>query len=255
IYNVLGHDASTASGQEGDSAWLETHKLRSNRECHVQCLQFYYYHSGHKLDHLNIWIREFQDEWDLSGTLRLMGQITGKPTSYWQLKHVSLNATKHFQVEFEVRKGAGNSSDGFSIDDINLSEIDCPHVTMQINDFENTSLYGTTRYSPRQYSSGGYAYRVGIMQARRSFGLFVQLLSGEYDDTLEWPCPQRQVTFKMLDQNPNIQLQMSKQRSITSDLSTSSNNGKKQRNHHTLYVTFLDLRHTYCTYITFDQPI
>ncbi|XP_068591543.1 meprin A subunit beta-like [Cebidichthys violaceus] len=220
--------ASTASGQEGDSALLETHKMRRNRECHVQCLQFYYYHSGHKSDHLNIWIREFQDEWDLSGTLRLMGQITGPPTSYWQLKHVSLNATKHFQVEFEVRKGTGNSSGGFSIDDINLSEIKYPHVTMQINDFENfwnTSSYKTTLYSPRQYSSGGYAYRVGIVLARQSFGLFVQLLSGEYDDQLEWPCPQRQVTFKMLDQNPNIQLQMSKKRSITSDLSTSSNNG------------------------------
>ncbi|KAK5921867.1 hypothetical protein CgunFtcFv8_019188 [Champsocephalus gunnari] len=216
---------NTASGEEGDSAWLETHKMSLNREHHVQCLQFYYYHSGKMSDHLNIWIREFQDKLDLKGTLRLMGQITGEPTKHWKLHHVSLNATKHFQVEFEVRKGAGSSTGGFSIDDINMSETECPHVILQLDDFEQTlssSKYGTTIYSPRQYSSGGYAYRVGVRLNKTYFGLFVQLLSGENDDRLEWPCPQRQVTFKMLDQNANIQLQMSKQLSITSDLRTSS---------------------------------
>ena len=81
--HILGEDAgyfmhvNTASGEEGDSAWLETHRMSLNREHHVQCLQFYYYHSGKMSDHLNIWIREFQDKLDLKGTLRLMGQITG----------------------------------------------------------------------------------------------------------------------------------------------------------------------------------
>ncbi|KAF7648696.1 hypothetical protein LDENG_00153000, partial [Lucifuga dentata] len=56
--------ARTASGQEGDSAWLETKRMSPTRECHVQCLQFYYYHSGSKSDQLNIWIREYQDERD-----------------------------------------------------------------------------------------------------------------------------------------------------------------------------------------------
>ncbi|KAK5891920.1 hypothetical protein CesoFtcFv8_012349 [Champsocephalus esox] len=216
----------TASGEEGDSAWLETHRMSLNREHHEQCLQFYYYHSGNMSDHLNIWIREFQDELDLKGTLRLMGQIDGEPTNYWKLHHVSLNATKHFQVEFDVRKGTGSSTGGFSIDDINLSEIECPHVTMQLDDFEQTLNYisfGTTIYSPRQYSSGGYAYRVGVLLYNSFFGYFVQLVSGKNDDRLEWPCTERQLTFKMLDQNANIQLQMSKQFSITSDLSTSSN--------------------------------
>ncbi|XP_070767905.1 meprin A subunit beta-like [Enoplosus armatus] len=220
--------ASTTVGEKGDSAWLETKRMTPNRECNVQCLQFYYHHSGDESDELNIWIREFQDEQDFKGTLRLMGQITGPPTSHWQLQHVSLNATKHFQVVFEVRKGAGSSSGGFSIDDINLSEIECPHVTMQINDFENllkTSKFGTTMYSPQQYSRGGYAYRVASVLYKTYFGLFVQLLSGENDDQLEWPCPQRQVTFQMLDQNPNIQLQMSKQRSITTDPSLTSPDG------------------------------
>ncbi|XP_063735159.1 LOW QUALITY PROTEIN: meprin A subunit beta-like [Eleginops maclovinus] len=219
---------STASGQEGDSAWLETHRMSLNRAHHVQCLQFYYYHSGNMSDHLNIWIREFKDELDLKGTPRLMGQITGEPTSHWKLHHVSLDATEHFQVEFQVRKGAGSSTGGFSIDDINLSEIECPHVTLQLDDFEalwSASKYGSNIYSPRQYSSGGYAYRVGVALYNSYFGMFVQLVSGENDDRLEWPCPHRQVTFKMLDQNANIQLQMSKQLSITSDLKTINSDG------------------------------
>uniref|UniRef100_A0A3B4U5I4 Metalloendopeptidase n=1 Tax=Seriola dumerili TaxID=41447 RepID=A0A3B4U5I4_SERDU len=213
--NILGQDAgffmhaSTASGEEGDSAWLETHRMSPSRDCHVQCLQFYYYHSGNESDKLNIWIRELYDY-----------LVSSALNAHWQLQHVSLNAIKHFQVEFEARKGAGSSSGGFSIDDINLSEIECPHVTLQINDFErvlNTSKFGHAIYSPRQYSSRGYAYRVALVLYRTYIGLFVQLLSGKYDDKLEWPCPQRQVTFQMLDQTPNIQLHMSKQKSITTD--------------------------------------
>lgn len=69
--------ASTASGQEGDTAWLESREMTPSRKCSVQCLQFYYYHSGNELDQLNIWIREYRDERDPNGTLRLMGQITG----------------------------------------------------------------------------------------------------------------------------------------------------------------------------------
>ncbi|XP_029360022.1 meprin A subunit beta-like [Echeneis naucrates] len=220
--------ASTVSGEEGDSAWLETPRMSTSRECHVQCLQFYYYHSGNESDMLSIWIREFRDESDFRGTRRPMGQITGSGTSHWQLHHVSLNATKHFQVEFEARKGAGSSSGGFSIDDINLSELECPHVTMQIDNFErllNTSKFGHTIYSPRQYSSGGYAYRMAIVLNRIYFGLYVQLLSGDYDDWLEWPCPHRQVTFQVLDQTPNIQMHMSQERSITSDPNATSSDG------------------------------
>ena len=69
--------ASTASLREGESVWMQTQRTSANRTCHVQCLQFYYYHSGSPSDQLNIWIREFQDQWDSTGELRLMGQITG----------------------------------------------------------------------------------------------------------------------------------------------------------------------------------
>ncbi|XP_072242962.1 meprin A subunit beta-like [Leuresthes tenuis] len=209
---------STASGQEGDSARLETQMMNPKRGCHVQCLQFYYYNSGNESDELNIWIREFQDEQDSNGTLRLMGQITGAITSHWKLQHVSLNATEQFQVVFEVRKGGGNSTGGFSIDDINLSETECPDLTLQFDDFEellNTSALGTTIYSPRQYSKEGYAFRIGTKLFQTYFGLFFQILSGDFDDQLEFPCVQRQITLQILDQNPNIQLQMSTQFSFT----------------------------------------
>ncbi|XP_047454956.1 meprin A subunit beta-like isoform X1 [Mugil cephalus] len=220
--------ASTASGQEGDSAWLETQRMSLNRECPSQCLQFYYYHSGNQSDQLNIWMREFQDEQDSTGTLRLMAQITGTPTSHWQLQHVPLNATKNFQVEFEVRKGPGNSTGGFSIDDINLSETECPHLTMQMDEFEkvlNTTEFSAIKYSRRQYSREGYAYRIATIFYGEFFRMYVQLVSGDYDDQLEWPCPYRQVTVKMLDQNPNIQLQMSKERSLTTDPNWNDGNG------------------------------
>lgn len=154
---------------------------------------------------------------------------SGRRTFHWQLQHVSLNATKHFQVVFEAHKGYGSSSGGYSIDDINLSETECPHFTMQFDEFEkllNNSNRGTNIFSPRLYSRGGYSYGVGITLQKTYFGLFVQLLSGMYDDQLEWPCLHRQATFQMVDQNPNIQRQMSKQRSITSDQSVDSGNGK-----------------------------
>ncbi|KAM4568149.1 meprin A subunit beta-like [Fundulus diaphanus] len=211
---------STASGQEGDTTQLKSDIMRPSRKCNVQCLQFYYFHTGNESDKLNIWIREFQDQQDTTGTLRCMGQLTGPPTSHWKIYHVSLDATKLFQVVFEVQKGAGSSTGGFSIDDINLSETECPHLTWQVDDFEkllNTSDSGTRMYSPRQYSREGYAYRVAVILYQTYFGMFLQLLSGEYDEQLEWPCLQKQITFQLLDQSSNMQLQMSKQMSFTTN--------------------------------------
>ncbi|XP_054902989.1 meprin A subunit beta-like [Poeciliopsis prolifica] len=220
--------ASTSSGQAGDSAWLGTKIMSPKRECKVQCLQFYYFHSGNDSDELNIWIREFQDEHDTRGTLRLMGQITGEPTSHWKLHHVSLNATKNFQVVFEAQKGAGNSRGGFSIDDINLSETECPHVTLQIDDLQRrliTSSFGTPIYSPRQYSKEGYAYRIVVILYKIFIGMYVEMLSGDNDDQLKWPCLQKQITFQMLDQTPNMKMQMSKQWSAVSHESHKLDNG------------------------------
>ncbi|XP_014057058.2 meprin A subunit beta isoform X1 [Salmo salar] len=206
---------STATGKEGDGAKMESVRKTPRRQ--FQCLQLFYYHSGGDQDLLNIWIREYDDN-NPKGTPRLMGQITGPPASYWQLHHVSLNATKTFQVEFEVRKGAGPSTGGVSIDDINLSETECPHHTWQIRDFENVAKNTDTwLFSPRHYSRDGYAYQLMVVLRSSYIGVYARLLSGKYDDQLQWPCPWRQITFLLMDQNPNIQLRMSKQNSISTD--------------------------------------
>ncbi|XP_042565063.1 meprin A subunit beta-like [Clupea harengus] len=211
---------STITGEEWDSARLTTRRMTPGRTCQVQCLQFYYYYSGNETDQLNIWIREFDSEEDTEGTRRLMGQITGSPAEYWQFHHVPLNATKTFQVEFEARKGPGSSSGGFSVDDINLSETECPHQTWQIRNFEevlNTSNYGTILYSPKYYSIDGYGYQILLQLLNTFFGVRVRLVSGDYDDTLEWPLAWRQITARMLDQNPHMQLRLSRERSLTTD--------------------------------------
>lgn len=69
--------ASTVPGKEGDSAWLESKRMSTTRKCHVQCLQFYFYNTGSQSDQLNIWIREFQNEWDKMGSLRLVEKLSG----------------------------------------------------------------------------------------------------------------------------------------------------------------------------------
>ncbi|XP_063054403.1 meprin A subunit beta-like [Engraulis encrasicolus] len=210
---------STVKGNEGDSSRLITRRMTPTRPCQVQCLQFYDYYNGNETDQLNIWIREFDSEDDVEGTRKLIGQVTGLPHHYWKIHHVPLNASKTFQVEFVGHKGSGSSSGGFSVDDINLSETECPHQTLQIQNFEerlSTSGY-TDIESPRYYSTDGYGYQFLISLRGTYFGLYVRLVSGDYDEQLEWPLAWRQFTFLVVDQNPHTQLRMSNQRSITAD--------------------------------------
>ncbi|XP_026140853.1 meprin A subunit beta-like [Carassius auratus] len=207
---------STKARNQGDVSRMESKKMTLKRDCKVQCLQFYYYHSGHESDQLNIWIREYQNEADSRGTLRLMDQIIEPPGNYWKLHHVSLNANKTFQVVFEARKGAGNSSGGFSLDDINISETECPH-TWQIRDFEKILKNNASATSPLYYSSDGYRFQAHLGVYQNYLSIYVRLVSGVYDNQLQWPCPWRQITFQMLDQNPHIQKRMSSEKSFTTD--------------------------------------
>ncbi|XP_067284309.1 meprin A subunit beta-like [Pseudorasbora parva] len=208
---------STEGRNQGDAARLESKTLTPTRDCKVQCLQFYYYHSGNQSDQLNIWIREYQNEADSTGTLRLMDQITETPGNYWKLHHVPLNANKSFQVVFEGRKGAGDSSGGFSLDDINVSETECP-FTWQIRDIEKKMDSGySTLGSPLYYSSDGYRFGAELYVSKNELNMAVYMVSGVNDDKLQWPCPWRQITVQILDQNPHIQKRMSFEQSITTD--------------------------------------
>ncbi|XP_073728825.1 meprin A subunit beta-like [Misgurnus anguillicaudatus] len=205
---------SLVGRNEGDSARLESREMTPTRDCKVQCVQFYYFHSGNVNDQLNIWIREYQDAADSTGTLRLMEQITGTPDYYWRLHHVTLNAYKNFQVVFEARKGAGDSSGGFSLDDINISQTECPKI-WQIRNIEK--LLNTQFTSPLYYSSEGYRYQVFLDNFPSYLSLSFRLISGEFDKQLQWPCAWRQVTLQILDQNPHIQKRMSIEQSFTTD--------------------------------------
>jgi len=133
------------------------------------------------------------------------------PGNYWKLHHVQLNANTSFQVVFEGRKGAGNSSGGFSLDDINVSETECP-FTLQIRDFEKLLKNDSGLFSPQYYSSDGYRFLALLFWSGNSLHMCFYLLSGANDELL-----QRQITVQILDQNPHIQKRMSVEQSITTD--------------------------------------
>ncbi|XP_065483331.1 meprin A subunit beta isoform X2 [Caloenas nicobarica] len=156
-----------------------------------------------------------------------MGECEGSPVSYWQLHHVSLNVTSKFRVVFQGVRGGGLSNGGLSIDDINLSETQCPHHVWHIRNFThllNTSPAGTAGriYSPPFYSSKGYAFQVslylnGSTDNPFNVAMYFHLISGANDDHLQWPCPWQQGTVILLDQHPDIRQRMSNQRSITTN--------------------------------------
>ncbi|KAL2084261.1 hypothetical protein ACEWY4_019779 [Coilia grayii] len=222
---------STSHHSGEESAHMISRRMTPGRSCKVQCLEFFYYHTGNETDQLSIWIREFDGDSDATGTRRLMGQISGSPAYYWQIHHVPLNATKTFQVEFEGRKGAGSSGGGFSVDDINLSETECPHHTWHIRNFSkvlNNSAQSPFLFSPKYYSIDGYRFQIMLQMMEDHFGAYVHLVSGSNDDNLQWPCPWRQVTIQALDQNAHIQRRMSAQISLTTDPTQPGQRGNKR---------------------------
>lgn len=141
------------------------------------------------------------------------------PTGSWQLYHVTLKVTNKFRVVFGGVRGAGASLGGLSIDDINLSETQCPHHIWRIRSF--TQLIGSpngTLYSPPFYSPKGYAFQISLTLSHpTNAGIYFHLISGANDDQLQWPCPWQQATMTLLDQNPDIRRRMSNQRSVTTD--------------------------------------
>ncbi|KFP79082.1 Meprin A subunit beta, partial [Acanthisitta chloris] len=214
----------TSTGAEGQTAALESRLLYPKRG--FQCLQFYLYNSGHESDRLYVWVKEYTSAYP-NGTLSFVEEIKGSPEAYWQLHHVSLHVTSKFRVVFQGVRGNGLSNGGLSIDDINLSETQCPHHVWHIRNFThllNTSPAGEAGkiYSPPFYSSKGYAFQValyvnGTTNSPFNLGIYFSLISGANDDHLQWPCPWQQATMTLLDQHPDIRQQMSNQRSVTTD--------------------------------------
>ncbi|KAJ6662114.1 hypothetical protein lerEdw1_012579 [Lerista edwardsae] len=212
--------AITMQGQ----AVLESRLLYPKRG--NQCLQFYYYNSGSGSDQLRILIKEYSES-NPNGTLRLVKTIQGSPVGFWELYHVSLNVTSKFRVVFEGIKGPSISNGGLSIDDINLSETQCPHHVWHIRNFTqllNSSPSGVAGklYSPPFYSPTGYAVQIsldvnGTSTQPFNLAIYLHLISGTNDNHLQWPCAWEQATIVILDQNPDIRQRMSNQRSVTTD--------------------------------------
>ncbi|RXN36398.1 meprin A subunit beta-like protein [Labeo rohita] len=154
-----------------------------------------------------------------------LGQCQGGLQGSWELYHVTLDVSNKFRVVFEGVKGGGASTGGLSLDDINLSETQCPQYTWRIRDF--TSLLATTpagskTYSPRFLSPDGYSFQIGlyingVTDNPDNMAIYLHLTSGPNDDSLQWPCPWRQASMELMDQNPNIQHRMNNIRMVTTD--------------------------------------
>ncbi|KAA0708776.1 Meprin A subunit beta [Triplophysa tibetana] len=213
---------STLTGNHGDKAYLESRLFYPTRG--FQCLQFYHYNSGGDDDQLNIWVRVYTDE-ESSGDLRLVEAISGGPKNSWELYHVSLQVSQKFRVVFEGVKGRHASKGGLSLDDINLSETQCPHHTWRIRDFSSllsTTPVGSKIFSPPFLSREGYSFQVslyinGKTDSPDKMAIYFHLTSGPNDEHLKWPCPWQQASLEMMDQTPDIQKRMNNQRMVTTD--------------------------------------
>ncbi|XP_041941131.1 meprin A subunit beta [Alosa sapidissima] len=215
---------STASGKQGDNAFLESRLLYPKRG--FQCLQFFLYNSGHATDELSIWVREY-DTSNPNGNLRLIEKVAGPPDTIWQVHHVNLDVTKKFRVVFAGTKGTGPSTGGLSLDDVNLSETKCPDHVWRIKDFDKVMTdtpHGSAIYSPRFTSKEGYTFQMGLYPNGKEgypgeLGAYAHLVSGDgaTDANLKWPCPWKQMTMMLMDQNADIRQRMSNQRSVTAD--------------------------------------
>lgn len=146
----------------------------------------------------------------------------------WKIAHVVLKTNKKFQYLFQGIKGNPDiSPGGISVDDITLSETQCPRGVWVIRNFShllNTAPEKFTMRSPLFYSPEGYRYCIALTPRGRKWSssanytrISFQLVSGENDDILEWPALHRQVTITVMDQTPNVREQMSLERSFTTN--------------------------------------
>nr|XP_061795493.1 meprin A subunit beta-like [Nerophis lumbriciformis] len=212
----------TSMANLGDTALLESRILYPKRG--YQCLQFFFYNSGSPEDSLEIFVREY-DKADNAGRLRFITTIDGPPQDLWQLHHVSLDATKKFRVVFKGTKRGAGSLGGLSLDDINIAEMACPEFAWRVKNFshvmENTPT-GEAIFSPPFTSKEGYTFQMTLYPSGRTdspgqMAAYANLVAREGDSGQEWPCPWKQMTMMLMDQNPHIQKRMSNQRSVTTD--------------------------------------
>ncbi|XP_072296588.1 meprin A subunit beta [Eucyclogobius newberryi] len=222
----------TASSNTGDTALLESRLLYPKRG--FQCLQFFYYNSAGAKDTLKIYVREY-DKAHRNGTLRFISSIDGPPQDLWQLHHVSLDVKTKFRVVFQgTKEGPGTAPGGMSLDDINLSETTCPEFVWRVKNFSHvmdTTPHDVAISSPPFKSKEGYSFQMKLYPSGTGgntgqLSAYANLVARAGDAGQTWPCPWKQITMMLMDQNPHIQKRMSNQRSITTDPSKTTTTGE-----------------------------
>ncbi|XP_049444937.1 meprin A subunit beta-like isoform X2 [Epinephelus fuscoguttatus] len=221
---------STASAKSGACALLESRWFYPKPG--AQCLQFFLYNSGAADDVLTIKVRQY-DMANPSGKLKFFKRISGGVMGSWELHNINLDMTQKARVVFEGVRGKKSSNGGFSLDDINLSSTKCPQHIWHVRNI--SCLLATTSaqnplYSPRFLSPEGYSFQVSVYMNRKSdrseyLAIFFRLTSGPNDHKLKWPCPWRQATITLMDQQSDIRQQMNMHRTFTTDPNMKSSDG------------------------------
>lgn len=153
--------------------------------------------------------------------------LTAAPERLWQLHHVSLDVKTKFRVVFEGSKeGTGTTEGGgLSLDDINISETTCPEFVWRVKNFSELMTTTPTEkpiYSPPFTSKEGYSFQMqlfpnGVESNPGEIAVYANLVALEGETGQIWPCPWKQMTMMLMDQNPHIQKRMNNQRSVTTD--------------------------------------
>uniref|UniRef100_A0A8C6VD90 Metalloendopeptidase n=1 Tax=Naja naja TaxID=35670 RepID=A0A8C6VD90_NAJNA len=214
----------TTEGLSGETAILESRILYPKRN--EKCLQFYYKFDGSPKDELTVWLKTD----DGTGNIRKSIQVKNVPDDrekQWNFANIPFNTRTKFRYVFQGLKGdPQNSKGGIHIDDITLTETQCPSSVLQIRNFTSilkSSSKGDYLPSPIFYNSEGYCfvlrlYPRGPSNSNRDYlGIMFSLCSSQNDGALEWPAVNRQVTFTIVDQDPDITQRMSASRSFVTD--------------------------------------
>lgn len=152
----------------------------------------------------------------------------GDADKNWKIAYVPVRGGEKFRYHFHGIKGNPyDSSGGIFIDDVSLSDTQCPSAVWNIHNFFHLleTKSSETVISPRFYSPEGYAFSVMLITRDPNdpalgdhINIYFHLVSGDNDDVLEWPVLNRQVTITVLDQDPDVRRRMSMQKSFTTDV-------------------------------------
>ncbi|XP_058038261.1 meprin A subunit alpha-like [Ahaetulla prasina] len=214
----------TTKGLSGETAILESRILYPRRN--EKCLQFFYKFDGSPKDELIVWLKTD----DGTGNIRKSIKVKSIPRDgekQWNFANIPFSSWTKFRYVFQGLKGdPQNSKGGILIDDITLTETQCPTSVWQIRNFTSilkSSSKGDYLSSPIFYNSEGYCFVLSLYPCGPAnsngdyLGIMFSLCSSQNDGALEWPAGNRQVTFTIVDQDPDIIQRMSASRSFVTD--------------------------------------